>query len=223
MIQQEGDNMLYVFIGNNEGEAFVEQSRQFLSRQRTERLDAVRALSDKVNCCAAYLLLRYALYKEYGMTDAPVFGYKDREKPFLSESPEIHFNLSHCKNAAACIVSGSNTAVDIMEKRKLHSNVHKRVCSEQELHILEESSDPDLAFIQLWTRKECYSKLTGLGLAMDFRTITDSLPEMEHIHTVIRDDLVLTFFSEHTPENIIYTTGDELIKFHTDAGLYANM
>lgn len=203
--------MLYIFTGNNENEDFVTRSLPFLSSQRTERLNALKPISDKVNCCAAYLLLRFALYHEYGIAKAPVFGFEEREKPFLADTPGIFFNLSHCRNAAACILSHSRTAVDIMDLRKLHSSVHKRVCSEEELAFLEGSKEQDLDFLKLWTRKECFSKLTGRGLETDFRTITDSLPELEHIHTFTHDNFIISFYSESPEESTVFLSAEKLL------------
>ena len=106
--------MLYIFDTENADISFVYESVKYLSKQRKERLDVIRAENDKINCCAAYLLLRYGLFREYGERTAPIFEYEKREKPYITNISGAHFNISHCKNAVACILSDENTAVDIM-------------------------------------------------------------------------------------------------------------
>lgn len=188
--------MLYLFLGNREGEEFIHQASHFLSAQRREKMERLHALNDRVNCCAVFLLLRIALWQEYGISDQPLFGFGEKDKPFLIDLPDIRFNFSHCKNGAACIVSGQNTAVDIMELRKPHAAVYRRCCSPGECAALEQSTEPDRDFIKLWTRKECYAKLLGKGLSLDFRTLTDSLPEMRRIHTIDEPERVISYYSE---------------------------
>lgn len=177
------------------GNEFIEKAYQYLSEQRKEKMSAYRMESDRINSCAVYILLRYALFREYGITEAPVFVFGDHEKPFLRDHPEIHFNLSHCKTAVCCIVSDSSTAIDINEARSVSDGVIRRVCSEKEQKEISLSADPLLCFMGYWTRKECYSKLTGEGMSMDFSKITDELPEYGNIRTIAADDYVMSYYS----------------------------
>ena len=200
--------MLYLYYINGEDEGFVERARPFLASQRIERLDRYKFTSDRVNCALVYLLLRYGLKKEYGITEPPVFGFHKKEKPFLNEHPDIHFNMSHCAGAAACIISDRSTAVDVTGLRKVEPRLYDRVCSHDEAEAVRASDDPRGAFLRLWTRKECCTKLSGLGFSADFRTVTDSLPEMEHIHTFEQDGIICSYFGDNVKTAVL--TEEEL-------------
>ena len=196
----------------------MQRAEPFLSEQRKERLRQVKSESDKINCCASFLLLRAALVREYGVLELPVFGFGEKDKPFLKNIPKVYFNFSHGKNGAACMVSDRNTAVDMMDIRKTHSAVYRRCCSEEECLALEQSADLARDFIRLWTRKECYAKLTGQGLSLDFRTITQSLPEMVHIHTLEQTDWILSYYSVIEQESVQFFDGESLLGFAEENG-----
>lgn len=188
--------MLYCFENKNIDVSFVTQAEPLLSEQRRERLLSLKTLTDRINCCSSYLMLRYALLSEYGIKDSPSFTYTGNRKPVLAAYPHIHFSLSHCRRGSACIVDNQNTAVDIMDIRPKNHSVIKRVCSEQEIRELSSGHEPDRDFIRLWTLKECCSKLNGLGLRQDFRLLTSKLPEMQRMNTIEGTDFILSYYGE---------------------------
>ena len=76
--------MLYIYEHTDkENESFVTEALPYLSEQRRYAVMRCRKTIDRVNGCAVYLMLRYALFKEYGIKDAPVFGFIENEKPYL--------------------------------------------------------------------------------------------------------------------------------------------
>jgi len=194
------------------GEGFLEQAENFISLQRAEKLKGYSVLSDRVNGTVVYLLLRYGLEMEYGIKEKPVFEFGEREKPFLKDRSGIFFNLSHCRNAAACIISDNDTAIDIMEIRKVRESTIRRTCTEKEKISVLSSCEPEREFIRLWTRKECYSKLDGRGILLDFRNIDESIPEMRNIHTVDFGEYIVSYCSEKTQE-ISFVSTENLLKF----------
>ncbi len=193
------------------GEDFLDGGMRFLSLQRREKIGAYGSLHDKADGCGAYLLLRVALYREYGIREQPLFTFGEHDKPFLKNDTHIHFNISHCKTALGCIVSDRNTSLDLTDRRKLKNNVMKRVCSDEEQRIILQDSDPDTCFLKYWTRKECFSKLTGEGMSRAFSGITSALPEMAHIHTKAYPDYILSYYAENEQPPIIFQP-DELMK-----------
>ena len=116
------------------------------------------------------------------------------------------------------MVSDQNTAVDIMDLRKTHSAVYRRCCSREECLMLEQSSRLPQDFIQLWTRKECFAKLTGQGLSIDFRRITQSLPAMQHIHTLEQHDWILSYYSVHEQNSPRLFDAKSLLEYCSKAG-----
>ncbi len=202
--------MLYILEHTDQlNEDFLSRAMPLLTAQRTEQINRYRSFSDKINGSAAFLLLCTALREEFGILTPPCFRYRERGKPYLDDREDIFFNLSHCKNAAACIVSESNTAVDIMDIRNIKNNIVHRVCSDSELEKLNCSEHFDRDFIRLWTKKECYSKLDGRGLALDFRTLTDDLPEIKKVQQYETQNYIVSYCCT-APINIIIKQPNEL-------------
>ena len=191
-------------------EDFLKQTEHLLSVQRAEKIKEYSLVTDRINGTAAYLLLMYALKTEYGIVEKPVFKFCQREKPFLQDHSNIFFNLSHCKNAVACILSDTNTAIDVMDIRKVRESTIRRTCTEKERSELLASSDTDRDFIRLWTRKECYAKLDGRGLLLDFTKIDDTVTK--DIHTIDFGEYILSYHSQKPFETAFVST-DKLLDF----------
>lgn len=175
--------MVYIFEDTDKlGEDFVSAALPLLSLQRTQKLDNYRLTADRVNCAAVFLLLRYALKNEYSINESPELTFGKNGKPYLKEQDSIFFSLSHSRNSCACILSESETAVDIADIRRISMHTAEYFCSEEELADIGKSEDPNTALVRLWAMKECYSKFDGSGLSMDFKSIGNN--EFYNIHTV---------------------------------------
>ena len=211
--------MIYIFENTNDlSENFLEQAFPLLSRERQQKISGYKILSDKIDGCVGFLLLRYALKNEYNITEIPEFIFGEYGKPFLKNHNNIHFNISHCKNAVVCAVSDRNIAVDIMDYRKIHNGVIKRVCSDNEKAMLNTIQDKykDKYFIKLWTMKECYSKLVGKGLSMDFSKITADLPECKNFKYIETDSYILAC-SEINNDTIIKLSPQKILKINGES------
>ena len=77
--------MLYILENTDKlGADFLDEALHLLSLQRIRKIDRLRNLSDRISGAAVYLMLRYALKKEYGINDIVVFDFGQHCKPFLS-------------------------------------------------------------------------------------------------------------------------------------------
>ena len=206
--------MVYILENSDRiTEGFEEEQARFLSGQRRETIGRYRSAQDRINGCAVYMLLRYALIKEYGYSHAPEFRYGEHGKPFLADREDIFFNMSHCKNAVCCIVTDKETAIDITDFRDVNSAVIRRVCSGDERQRIMNSADPERTFFELWTRKECLSKLSGRGMSQGFRELTDELPEAAGLHTIVCGDYIYTYYSPAEENTIVIPEEGELVRF----------
>jgi len=184
--------MLYIFDElESLKDDFLERCEPLLSIQRLEKVKKFKNKDSKIQSAAVFLLLRFALYHEFDIDEAPEFVYNDNGKPSLKDYPEIHFNLSHCKTAVACALSNEEVGVDIQDVKPVKDNLIKRVLTEQEFNVMlrrEHSSvmfshgtkpapehyretlsptqtiTPDEYFSKLWTIKESIIKKTGQGI-----------------------------------------------------------
>ena len=95
-----------------------EAALPLLSEQRREQALKFKHEQGRKTCAAAYLLLCEGLRKEYGITEKPVFEYGEHGKPSIIGHPDIHFNFSHCREAAVCVISDRPVGVDIESIRE---------------------------------------------------------------------------------------------------------
>lgn len=137
---------------------------------RREKALQYKKFDDRKRSVLAFVLLQRALREEYGITEIPEFVYNEFGKPSFSNLP-IHFSLSHCKDAVACAVSDYNIGIDVESVMPYNPDMARRVCTADELKMLEQSSNKDVEFIKLWTVKEAISKYEGMGLSLQFAEI----------------------------------------------------
>ena len=122
-------------------------------------------------CTFAYWLLCQALKEVYGIEEQPVFSIGEHGKPTLVGHPDIHFNLSHCKQAVACVVSSQPVGVDIECIDRYKESLARHVLNGQEFVAVQQAADPQLAFTRYWTQKEAIVKLTGRGIDDDLKSL----------------------------------------------------
>lgn len=120
----------------------------------------------------AYMLLCEALHEHYAIDQPPTFLVDEEHgKPSLQEFPHIHFNISHCHEAVACVVGDEPVGIDIETIRPLRDGVVRYSMNDAEQRFIYSSSNPPLEFTRLWTQKEAVVKLTGEGISSDIKHI----------------------------------------------------
>ena len=105
---------------------------QEISAQRREQALRYRHELGQRQCVLAYLLLKRALREEFGIADNPVFVYGEHGKPVLADYPDIHFSLSHCREAVTCAVSSRPVGIDVESVRPLKESLVRYTMSETE-------------------------------------------------------------------------------------------
>ena len=144
-----------------------------ISEQRREQALRFKFERGQRTCVLAYLLLKKALREEYGLTENPQFEYGPHGKPFIVGHPEIHFSLSHCREAVACAVSNRPVGIDVESVQRYRESLAQYTMSDEEQQLIAAAERPDVAFIRLWTMKEARLKLTGEGITNDLKTALD--------------------------------------------------
>lgn len=143
----------------------------------------------KKSIVASDMLSRKLIAEWFGIhADSVNFSIDEHGKPHAIDLP-IHFSVSHSKGIVVCAVSDKPIGVDIEFLRTIDPRIIHRYCDDAELAYL--NSDPQTNFFELWTAKEAYTKLIGIGLAgmgsVHLAEIKDRL------HTVQTKDYYLTF------------------------------
>ncbi|MBO5592003.1 MAG: 4'-phosphopantetheinyl transferase superfamily protein [Prevotella sp.] len=162
-----------------------EDALPLLSAQRREQALKFRYELGRKTCAAAYLLLREGLKKEYGITEPPVFEYGEHGKPMIAGHPEIHFNLSHCREAVLCVVSDRPVGCDVESIREFHESLVRYTMNDVEVRQIEQAPRPDVEFIRLWTMKEAVLKFSGEGIRDDLKSV---LQGEDGFQTVVNEE-----------------------------------
>lgn len=151
----------------------LSQALTEISSERREQALRFKHELGRRQCVLAYLLLKRALREEYGITQNPVFSYGEHGKPMLVGHPEIHFNLSHCREAVACAVSDRPVGIDVESVHRYKESLVNYTMSKREQQAILGADDPALAFTRLWTMKEARLKLSGEGIGNAMATVLD--------------------------------------------------
>ena len=142
-----------------------------ISEQRREQALKFKHELGKRLCVLAYQLLKRGLAEVYGIRENPVFEYNEHGKPMIVGHPEIFFNLSHCKEAAICVVSDQPVGVDVESVRSFNESLVRYTMNEAEVKEIESAEDQAVAFIRLWTKKESALKLIGTGISNELKQV----------------------------------------------------
>ena len=163
-----------VLVSEDIWEFDLEAALKDISRQRREQALKFKFEQGQRLCVLAYQLLKQVLRDAYGITDNPLFEYNEHGKPSIVGHPEIFFNLSHCKEAAICVVSDQPIGVDVESIREYKESLVNYTMDDGEMAQIHAAEDPAAAFIRLWTMKEATMKLIGTGISNDMKTVIDT-------------------------------------------------
>ncbi len=153
------------------GEERVASLMLRLPEWRMEKALAFKYLSGRRECTLSYLLLADMLHKGYGIVSPLSFSYNAHGKPSLEDCPDIHFSLSHCRTAVACLVCDLPCGVDVECIRKAKPALVEYCMNKEECGLVFRSATPDVTFTELWTRKEAVFKLLGTGITGNVKDI----------------------------------------------------
>ena len=93
----------------------VREMLPLVSEQRRQQALRYQHMFGQFCCLKSYLMLLELLAAVYPELDKakPEFGYTEKGKPFLLDRPDIHFSISHTKNAILVAIADAPIGVDI--------------------------------------------------------------------------------------------------------------
>lgn len=160
-----------IYINDQLASFNLEAALPLLSQQRREQALRFRYELGRITSAAVYLLLCEGLRSEYGISEKPLFCYGEHGKPSIVGHPDIHFNLSHCREAAVCAVADCPVGIDVESVRPIKEDLVRYTMSDDEVNLIMSDPHPDIAFTRLWTMKEAVLKLSGEGLRNDMKGV----------------------------------------------------
>lgn len=132
---------------------------------RQKKIDTYVFKKDKKLSLGVGVLLMLAL-KEIGLDiHKETFIEKKNRKPYL-KNRKIFFNLSHSENKVLCAISSDEIGCDIEKIKDIDLMIAKRFFYDEEYALLQSKSskqEQTELFYRLWTLKESFMKVTGLG------------------------------------------------------------
>jgi 4'-phosphopantetheinyl transferase len=156
-----------IYLNDDLAHFDFEAALPYLSAQRREQALQFKFELGRKTSAAVYLLLCKGLREEYGITEPPVFEFGEHGKPSIVGHPDIHFNMSHCREAAICVLSNRPVGVDVESVREFHESLVRYTMNDEEVRQIEQAERPDVEFIRLWTMKEAVLKHSGRGIVDD--------------------------------------------------------
>ena len=152
-------------------EAEVQWMLPLVDEQRRREALRYKHLFGQFACLKSWLMLE-ELLKPLGINDLEM-NFNAHGKPYLIRYPDVHFNLSHCKNGIAVAVDSSPVGIDIESFHRDNEALIRRTMNDAEIEAIQTSPNPTAAFTQLWTQKEAVLKLRGTGIVNDLHGVLD--------------------------------------------------
>ncbi len=170
-------------------------------RERAARFRAPKLQQHFSRCRSA---LRVILARYVGQAAADLnFQYGQFGKPELRDH-RLQFNLSHSGNHALVAVSTQELGVDLefIGKEKVDlDGLIDMVCHPSEraaLNVLGEA-EKSAQFYRLWTQKEAYCKMSGLGLQQSLPVLHFQATANDAVRQVCADDTPTSHFVHNLP------------------------
>lgn len=111
------------------------------------------------------------LYEMIGEEAMIPWQYNEYGKPFI---PNGHkFSISHCKHALAVGIADRDLylGIDIESVRPMSDGLVERTMNADEQAYIYSAEQPQVAFTELWTKKEAVLKMHGTGIIDDLHEV----------------------------------------------------
>jgi len=157
-----------------------------ISAQEKHKYHKFHFDKDKRLYLLSHAMLRLLLSQYIGCPSLAItFAYNSYGKPYLTDYPEISFNLSHSRLAVALILNQGNNLclgidVEAHQRQEKVIDLAFNFFSPEECKLLTKYPEEirDKIFFKFWTLKESYIKAIGKGLSIDLNSFAFS--SLEH-------------------------------------------
>lgn len=166
------DILVYYILTEGITEAQLSFACEMLPEWRRVYIEK-KVFPEKINGAFSYLLLRKLALERFGVSDTAPFTYGKQGKPYFSNS-KLFFSISHCRTAAAAVLSPKEIGLDIIDDRNINENIAPRICSSEEWERFSKADDRQKFLRELWCRKESVVKKSGVGFTKGFKTVETS-------------------------------------------------
>lgn len=193
---------------------------EYISPSRYEKIKKYKHLEDRLLSLYGELIVRMGIQKTLLCDSKEIcFSIGQCGKPFLLKNNNIHFNISHTRNALICGISNKKIGVDV-EKNSVRDfeALMKKCFHDEEITYLNNLPQESFerAFYKIWTCKEAYAKHDGRGLHIDFKdfSVISSII-LNRFMLVELENYIFSVYSHKSYDKvgIIELTCDNVFKF----------
>jgi 4'-phosphopantetheinyl transferase len=172
-----------VWMANPDALLRADSCMKVLSSEDWGSLNKIQDPSSRRSAIAGRVLLRIGLSQTVEHKVEPSawrFVRAAHDKPIMAAGlPPIHFSVSHVDRLVTVAISATlDIGIDIeCVDQNVNQDVIAEFCHLDEKHSVGGLPRPQeiREFIRLWTLKEAYTKMTGLGHTLDFKKINFTL------------------------------------------------
>lgn len=184
-----------------DSEILLKEFVPYLSDSRLQRTMSYRNMGDRIRSASAYMLLRYVLHREIPDYSEGQFPVREDEKgkPYIDKE-NFFFNLSHSGNHVICVVSDTASGCDIEEIKGRDLSLANRFFSPKEqdfFHAASTEEEKKDRFFFIWTGKESYLKMRGIGLTVPLTDVSieagKNAHDIQHTGTSLGIKNITTF------------------------------
>lgn len=187
-----------------------------ISKERKRKIINYQSYIDFKLGLYSELLIRLYICSTFNIKNDKINIQVDKYgKPFISNIPNIHFNISHTNNVLVVAFSKSNIGIDVEKINSFNFKIAERFFTVPERNYIINNSNQNLAFYEIWTKKEAYIKFTGLGLSKRLNSFNVLDAKLKNkLYTINKNNYLVSICSKQlsTPPNLISLNEDEFLK-----------
>lgn len=159
-------------------DAEVERMLPLVPESRRSRAMEIGHLQGRFASLKSYLMLSSILKSDFSL-DSFNIAVEEHGKPYLLDSPQIHFSISHCRSAIAVAVSDQPVGIDAESFRPVSDALLDKCMNADEKAAIISSGAREETFAAYWTRKEAVFKLLGTGITDNLHDILSTDAEID--------------------------------------------
>lgn len=115
----------------------------------------------------------------------------DYGKPYFDNS-NIYFNISNSGLVTVAVVADKEIGIDI-QKIKYNEAIVNRTFTESEKQYLKNSDDKEKSFTLIWTMKESYVKMLGVGIGYGLKNV-DTISKLDKFKVIEYEDYIISIY-----------------------------
>lgn len=160
------DKKLFVIcLSENFNREKFNELLKLVSQEKQHEINKYQNFIDKKCSLYAQIAVKLIVGKELKIDCKNINILEDSlGKPYIENTKNIKFNISHAGNIIVIGFSNKSIGVDIEFECIDSIKIAKRFFTKKEYEFIKKDVNPPTAFLEIWTKKEAYVKCLGTGL-----------------------------------------------------------